>query len=151
MESGAAPVAMPAGSTALSYSLKGTEEGKQAVLIALFTFPPLRTPSQTEKDRGPCGRVWGVAGFLLRAGWAWEKPTAAGGRSQGLGYISKQVALRSWLSSLCRGCGPVGHRPLYCGFCWFKIQQLHLQHFSYLKTTTSSSFPSSNCKKGEIH
>lgn len=82
MESGAAPVAMPAGSTALSYSLKGTKEGKQAVLIALFTFPPLRTPSQTEKDRGPCGRVWGVAGFLLRAGWAWEKPTAAGGRSQ---------------------------------------------------------------------
>lgn len=144
-------------SIALSYSLKGIEEGKQAVLIALFTFQPLKTPSQTKKDHeetlccGSCGRVLGATGFLLRAGWAGEKPAAASGRSQGRGEVSKQVALRSWLSSLRCGCGPVGHRTLYCGFCWLKMQQFHLQHFSYLKTTTSSSFPSSNCKKGEIH
>lgn len=142
--------AMRAGSTALSYSLKGTEEGKQAHFS-------LRTPSRTERDREEAL----CALCAVPAGEFWEWQGSCGGRAgRGRNSLLQEAAHRGCatsasgpevlLSSLWGSCGPAGRRPLYRGFCWLKIQQLNPQHFSYLKRT-SPSFPAFNCKKGGTH
>lgn len=124
-----------AGSAVLTYSLKGTKEGKQAVLIALFTFQPLRLhPKQRPRRSSPRS---------LRESFGSGRVPAEGGL--GVGGTGCRRS-QGWASQQAWACGAA--TPLW----WVllvKSTTLHLQHFSYLKTT-SSSFPSSNCKKGEI-